>query len=148
MVCFVLNAIWIPSFWKILVILVVSRPKYVKTARFFGGVDPVWSVCLRCLRGGRGLLYLLACRMSDGLRFDLFVVFTDGIGVQSVGEESYGAEFMARGMTGIIWDDVVGDSWFSVHCKVELTWTSMDSNVQEVNRVIVLLFNCEIEISG
>jgi len=36
--------------------------------------------------------------MSDGLRFDLFVMFTDGVGVQSVGEESYGTEFMARGM--------------------------------------------------
>ena len=59
MVCFVLNAIWIPSFWKILVILVVSRPKYVKTARFFGAVYSVWSVCLCYLCGGGGLLYLL-----------------------------------------------------------------------------------------
>ena len=37
MVCFVLNATWIPSFWKILVIFVVSCPKYVKMALFLGG---------------------------------------------------------------------------------------------------------------
>ena len=84
--------------------------------------------------------------MSDGLRFNLFAMFTDGVGVQSVGEESYGTEFMARGVAGIIWDDVVSNSWFLIHCKVELTWTSMDGNVQKTNRVVVLLFNCEIEL--
>ena len=52
------------------------------------------------------------------------------------------------GLAGIIWDDVVSNSWFSVHCKVELTWTSMDGNVQKTNRFVVLLFNCEIEVSG
>ena len=57
--------------------------------------------------------------MSDGLRFDLFALFTDGVGIQSVGEETYGTEFMARGVAGIVWDDVVGNSRFSVHCKVE-----------------------------
>ena len=45
MVCFVLNATWIPSFWKILVIFVVSCPKYVKVARFFGGVGFLWPIC-------------------------------------------------------------------------------------------------------
>ena len=46
MVCFVLNATWIPSFWKILVIFVVSCPKYVKMALFLGGWVFLWSICL------------------------------------------------------------------------------------------------------
>ena len=57
--------------------------------------------------------------MSDGHGFCLFTLFTDGIGVQSVGEESYGTEFVVGGVARVVRDDMIGNCWFSVYCKFE-----------------------------
>jgi len=55
--------------------------------------------------------------MSDGQRFNLFVLCTDGVGIHSVSDKSYGTDFVVRGMVGVIRDDVVGNCRFSVYCK-------------------------------
>ena len=57
--------------------------------------------------------------MSDGHGFNLFILFTDGIGIQSVSEKSYGTEFVVRGVAGVVRDDVVSNCRFSVYCKFE-----------------------------
>ena len=45
-----------------LVIFLVSYPKYVKVA-LFGLVGFLWFVCVGCFCGRGGLLQLLACKM-------------------------------------------------------------------------------------
>ena len=57
--------------------------------------------------------------MSDGHGFNLFILFTDGIGIQSVREKSYGTEFVVREVVGAVRDDVVSNCRFSLYCKFQ-----------------------------
>ena len=107
-------------------------------------------VCLFAifLRWREVIVFVGMQNMSDGYGFYLFTLFTDRVSVQPISEESYGTEFVTGGVAGVVRDDVICGCRFSVYCKFEFLWASMDGSVQKIDPIVVLLFDCKVEIIG